>query len=132
MIDVSTLRNLNNVPLSWATPSLFRSLSRRWAHLPLFFPSSRSVLRLRSPPRTIPGIPGQNERYTSEKDASLFLFTIPAATVDGKEQECAYTGIVEAEEWWTMRTAMRLSVEPRKSTQSEVSPPPLPPSTRTK
>lgn len=82
----------------------------------------------------IPGIPGQNERYTSEKDASLFLFTIPAATVDGKEQECAYTGIVEAEEWWTMRTAMRLSVEPRKSTQLEVPPPPppCPPSTRTK
>lgn len=38
----------------------------------------------------IPGIPRQNERYTNEKDASPFLFTIPAVTADGKKQECAY------------------------------------------
>lgn len=129
MIDVSTLRNLNNVPLSWATPlTLSPSFTSLGSPSPLFRFFSLSPFFSSNPP----GIPGQNERYTSEKDASLFLFTIPAATVDGKEQECAYTGIVEAEEWWTMRTAMRLSVEPRKSTQSEVPPPPpLPPSTRT-
>lgn len=117
MIDVSTLRNLNNVPLSWATPLTlspsFTSLSSP-PPFPLLF--AVSVLLLEP---AIPGIPEQNERYTSEKDASPFLFTIPAATVDGKEQECAYTEINGAGKW-TMRTAMRLSVEPQKSTQSEV------------
>lgn len=68
----------------------------------------------------IPGIPRQNERYTNEKDASPFLFTIPAVTADGKKQECAYGNRRGPRKWWTMRTAMRLTVEPRKSTQSEV------------
>lgn len=49
----------------------------------------------------IPGIPRQNERYTNEKDASPFLFTIPAVTADGKKQECAYGNRRGPRKWWT-------------------------------
>lgn len=92
VIDVSTLRNLNNVPLSWATPPRSFALFRVAARVLPFSPSLPRV--------SFPAFSGEmnvirTKRTRARARIHSYLLFRRWRRRDSKRQECAYERIRE-------------------------------------
>lgn len=92
VIDVSTLRNLNNVPLSWATPPRSFALFRVAARVLPFSPSLPRV--------SFPAFSGEMNVIRTKRTrarARIHSYLLFRRRRDSKRQECAYERIRERE-----------------------------------